>query len=94
MLGYFLETFLMTPAEQDRSRQLLISFADRKGSQMTRIFMETLDTRPAAIEALIEKARQDAVPAVAITAADSLEAPYRRALTDAGIRVLVAADPP
>jgi hypothetical protein len=94
MLGYFLETFLMTPTEQDRSRQLLLSFAEREGAQMTGIFMEALDTRPAAIEALIAKARQDAVPAIAITTADSLAPPYRHALAAAGIRVLVATAPP
>jgi hypothetical protein len=94
MLAYFRETFLMTPTEKDRARQLLITFAAREGSHLTRIFMEPLDTRPAAIKALIETARRDGIPAVAITAADSLAVPHRRALAAAGIRVLVAAAPP
>ncbi|MEU4607511.1 hypothetical protein AB0F43_31385 [Kribbella sp. NPDC023972] len=94
MLGYFLETFLMTPAQQDRARNLLIDFADRAGSRMTAIYMEALDSQPAAIESLIETARRDGVPAVAITTADSLTEQHRRALEDAGIRLLIAGDPP
>jgi hypothetical protein len=94
MLGYFRETFLMTPTEQDRARMLLIDFADRAGSRMTAIFMEALDTQPAAIESLIETARRDGAPAIAITDADSLAEQHRRELEDAGIRLLIAGDPP
>ncbi len=94
MLGYFVETFLMTPAEQDRARRLLLEFADRAGSQMTAIYMEALDSQPAALEALIEAARRDGVSAVAVTVADSIADQYRRELEAAGVRLLIAGDPP
>jgi hypothetical protein len=94
MLGYFVETFLMTPAEQDRVRKLLLGFAGRAGSQMTAIYMEALDSQPAAIEALIEAARRGDVSAVAIAAADSIAAQYRRELEAAGVRLLNARDSP
>ncbi|WP_329484198.1 hypothetical protein OG555_18785 [Kribbella sp. NBC_01484] len=94
MLGYFVETFLMTPAEQDRARKLLLELADRAGLQMTAIYMEALDSQPAALEALIEAARRDGVSTVAITAADSIADQFRRELEAAGVRLLIADDPP
>ncbi|TCC29686.1 hypothetical protein [Kribbella speibonae] len=94
MLGYFVETFLMTPTEQDRVRNLLLGFADRAGSQMTAIYMEALESQPAAIEALIEAARRGDISAVAITAADSIAAQYRRELEGTGVRLLIARDSP
>jgi hypothetical protein len=94
MVGYFPETFLMTPGERERVRQHLLEFADRGGYRMTAIFTERLDTRPAAIKALLETAHRDAVAAVAFTGPETLAQLYRRDLEDAGIRVLVAGDPP
>lgn len=94
MLGYFVETFLMTPTEQDRARKLLLDFADRQGSQMTAIYMETLDSQPAAMEALIDSARRGGVSAVAITVADSIADEYRRELEDVRVQLFIAHDSP
>ncbi|WP_406048331.1 hypothetical protein [Kribbella sp. NBC_00889] len=94
MLGYFVETFLMTPAEQVRARNLLLEFADRSGAQMTAIYMEAIDSRPAAIEALIESARRGGISAVVITAAGAIAGQYRRELEHAGVRLLTAGGSP
>lgn len=94
MLGYFRETFLMTPAERERTRQQLLELADRQGYRMTAIFTEGLDTQPAAIKALLETAHRDAVSAVAFTGPETLAQIYRRDLEDAGIRVLIVGPPP
>ncbi|HEY3514516.1 MAG TPA: hypothetical protein VGL36_35380 [Kribbella sp.] len=94
MLGYFRETFLMTPGERERTRQQLLDFADSQGYRMTAIFTEGLDTQPAALKALLEAAHRDAVAAVAFSGPEALAQLHRRDLEDAGIRVLIAGGPP
>jgi hypothetical protein len=94
MLGYFRETFLMTPGERERARKQLLELADRQGYRITAIFTEGLDTQPAALEALLEAAHRDAVAAVAFTGTEALAQIHRRDLEDAGIRVLIAGGPP
>lgn len=90
MLGYFLEVFLMTPTEQARVKEQLIEFAAREGFAIRAIFVEGLDTRPAAINALIEMVRRDNVTAVVVPSADDLDRRDRRRLEDVGAYVVVA----
>jgi hypothetical protein len=66
MFGYFAETFLMTASELERKKKHLLAFAASQGSEMQAIFTEHLDTRPAAIESLIQKARREKVTTVAV----------------------------
>jgi hypothetical protein len=93
MFGYFAETFLMTASELERKKKHLLAFAASQGSEMQAIFTEHLDTRPAAIESLIQRARREKVTAVAVTAAADLGTRHRRELEEAGIRILIAGPP-
>jgi hypothetical protein len=90
MLGYFLEAFLMTPRERARVKEQLIEFAAREGYAVRAIFVEGLDTRPAAINTLIEMVRRDNLTVVVVPTADDLDRRDRRRLEDVGAYVVVA----
>jgi hypothetical protein len=94
MLGYFLEAFLMTPTAQARVKAQPIEFAAREGYAVRAIFFEGLDTRPAAINALIEMVRRDNLTAIVVPSADDLDRHDRRRLEDAGAYVVVAGPKP
>jgi hypothetical protein len=94
MLGCFLETFMMTPGGRDRARKYLFDFAARLGYAMPAIFMEPFDARPPTIESLIQAVRREGAAAVAVIGADSLAEHHRHELEDAGVELLIAADPP
>jgi hypothetical protein len=94
MLGYFLEAFLMTPRERARVKEQLIEFAAREGYAVHAIFVEGLDTRPAAINTLIEMVRRDNLTAVVVPSADDLDRRDRRRLEDVGAYVVVAGSSP
>lgn len=94
MLGYFLEAFLMTPRERARVKEQLIEFAAREGYAVRAIFVEGLDTRPAAINTLIEMVRRDNLTAVVVPTADDLDRRGRRRLEDVGAHVVVAGSSP
>lgn len=94
MLGYFLEAFLMTPTERARVKEQLIEFAVRQRYAVRAIFVEGLDTRPVAINALIEMVRRDNLTAVVVPRADDLDRRDRRRLADVGAHVVVARSSP
>jgi hypothetical protein len=94
MLGYVLEVFLMTPTEQARVKEQLIEFAAQEGYAVRAIFVERLDTRPVAINTLIEMLRRDNLTAIVVPSADDLDRHDRRRLEEAGAYVVVAGPSP
>lgn len=91
LLGYFVEIFFTTPAQQADSRQQLADFAAREGYGLHSILFERLDTKPAAFERLVELAKRGNVTTVAIARSDDLGAGQRQRLAvEAGAHVVVA----
>jgi hypothetical protein len=66
LLGYVREHFLMTAAELARMKQHLVDFAAVEGFTLRAIFVEQVETAPAAFQALIEAANRYQVSAVVV----------------------------
>lgn len=90
MVGYFGETFLMTPAEKDQARRRLLDFAAGNGYDMQRIFVEELSTAPAAFVGLLAAVNSEPITAIAVLGDDMLQPHQRATLADAGVTVLTA----
>ncbi|MGZ0153745.1 hypothetical protein ACXJJ3_42215 (plasmid) [Kribbella sp. WER1] len=89
-LGYFVEIFLMTPAQKDQARRQLLAFADSNGYDMPQIFVEDLPTSPAAFRSLLAVVNSTPVAAVVCLGADALQPHHREQLGTAGVTVLIA----
>lgn len=96
-VGYVREHFMMTAAEVAKARDQLTRFAAAEGLTLQCIYIEKLETEPAAFQALVDAARPDEVAAVVVPTLQHLEPRFgersRREHLErnAGVRVLVAA---
>lgn len=94
--GYVREHFLMSAAELARARARIVAFARAEGYALQGIFVERVETAPAAFEALIEAVNRYEATAVVVPGLSHLktfEAPANlreRLERTTGARVLVA----
>jgi hypothetical protein len=100
LLGYVRKHLLMTDGELDDTRERLKHFAQVEGFAMGTVFVEEIETSPAAFEALVEAVSRYEVTAVVvpsmlhfavISAPAAIRDYFERAT---GVRVMVANSPP
>lgn len=100
LIGYIREHFLMTPTELAQAKAELVVFASREGFTLQAIFVDQVETAPAAFKALIEAANRYEVTAVVVPSWAHLSAlATPTAMKDhiehyTGARVLVVKAPP
>lgn len=96
ILGYIREHFLMTEVELANARQNLVDYAEAHGYELGAIFVERLETAPAAFEAMAYELTGLDTPAIVVPGVHHLAVlgnplQVRQQLEDpGGIRVLVA----
>jgi len=100
LLGYVRKHLLMTEGELDDTRERLQHFAQVEGFAMGTVFVEEIETSPAAFEALVEAVSRYEVTAVVVpsmlhfavlSAPAAIKDYFERAT---GVRVMVANSPP
>lgn len=73
LLGYIREHFLMTATELAQAKAELVAFARAEGFTLQAIYVEHVETAPAAAQALIEAANRYEVSAVVAPSLEHLK---------------------
>jgi hypothetical protein len=66
LIGYIRKHFLMTPSELEHFKKELVTFARREGFTLQAIFVEEVETAPAAFQSLMEAVGRLEVTAVVV----------------------------
>jgi hypothetical protein len=66
ILGYLRQHLLMTEDELADTKERLAHFAQTEGFALGTVYIEQVDTAPAAFEALVEAANRDDITAVVV----------------------------
>lgn len=74
LIGYIRKHFLMTPSELEHFKKELVTFARREGFTLQAIFVEEVETAPAAFQSLMEAAARLEVSAVVVPSLTHLSA--------------------
>ncbi|GAA3084080.1 hypothetical protein JOF29_004407 [Kribbella aluminosa] len=99
LLGYIPMHLLMTDAELDAAKQQLEAFADVEGFALNTIYVERVETTPAAFQALVESVNRYEATAVVVPSLTHLTSLGPQSMKDhlehyTRARVLIPASPP
>ncbi|WP_328990041.1 hypothetical protein OG394_27755 [Kribbella sp. NBC_01245] len=95
IVGYIREHFLMTDNELADARQNLVDFARDHRYKLAAIFVERIETAPAAFQAMTEQLRKLDTPALVVPGCHHLAVlgnplAIRQQLEEHGTKVLIA----